>query len=181
MKSLQLYQYKVEIIRNTRVIDDIHPTPYTITENDIGLAILKKPVKIYFLLSPTSTLHLNNELLVKCLFATQEFQIQVNTIFSQRSTTNNNSLSNNNIGNNPPISIRMLSEGSKGICTDNFYDILKSVPLGYKTFVNSFTKINCDCCSKPISKGKCCPICLTVYCKFKPICKNCKTKFTFIK
>ncbi|KAI5190405.1 transcription initiation factor TFIIH subunit 3 [Nematocida minor] len=37
----------------------------------------------------------------------------------------------------------------------------------------------CICHSQEIKTGYLCPICLGLYCKFVPLCKNCKTRFIF--
>ncbi|KAG0438625.1 General transcription factor IIH subunit 3 [Dictyocoela muelleri] len=53
-----------------------------------------------------------------------------------------------------------------------------------KFFTNNISKqtfymTKCMCHKKEILLGLVCPVCLAVYCKFVPICKNCKTKFKF--
>jgi transcription initiation factor TFIIH subunit 3 len=39
----------------------------------------------------------------------------------------------------------------------------------------------CYCHNRVILLGLVCPICLSVYCSFLPVCKRCKSKFSFIK
>lgn len=41
--------------------------------------------------------------------------------------------------------------------------------------------IVCLCHEKIIEYGLVCPVCLSVYCRFAPICKKCKTKMSFLK
>jgi transcription initiation factor TFIIH subunit 3 len=42
-------------------------------------------------------------------------------------------------------------------------------------------KVSCICHNRFILYGLVCPVCLSVYCKFTPICKKCKSKIAFIK
>ncbi|KAM0679160.1 RNA polymerase II transcription factor B subunit 4 [Binucleata daphniae] len=41
--------------------------------------------------------------------------------------------------------------------------------------------VKCFCHDKDIMLGLVCPICLAIYCKFIPICRQCKTKMSFDK
>lgn len=41
--------------------------------------------------------------------------------------------------------------------------------------------IVCLCHEKMVEYGLICPVCLSVYCKFVPICRKCKTKMSFLK
>lgn len=40
---------------------------------------------------------------------------------------------------------------------------------------------SCYCHNRQVLLGLVCPICLSVFCKFVPVCKKCKSKFSFIK
>lgn len=40
---------------------------------------------------------------------------------------------------------------------------------------------NCFCHDKQVLLGLVCPVCLSVFCKFIPVCKRCKSKFEFIR
>lgn len=46
---------------------------------------------------------------------------------------------------------------------------------------NSNYGVLCVCHEKVIEYGLICPVCMSVYCGFVPICKKCKTKVSFIK
>ncbi|AFN83334.1 RNA polymerase II transcription [Encephalitozoon romaleae SJ-2008] len=46
-------------------------------------------------------------------------------------------------------------------------------PLGFPA--------TCYCHNRQILLGLVCPICLSVFCKFIPVCKKCKSKFSFAK
>ncbi|KAG5859172.1 transcription factor IIH [Encephalitozoon hellem] len=39
----------------------------------------------------------------------------------------------------------------------------------------------CYCHNRQVILGLVCPICLSVFCKFIPVCRKCKSKFSFVK
>ncbi|TBU02863.1 putative transcription factor Tfb4 [Hamiltosporidium tvaerminnensis] len=64
---------------------------------------------------------------------------------------------------------------------NNLLDFLFSLLGTKKPTENAYFQVTCVCHDKIILYGLVCPICLTIYCKFVPVCKKCKTKFTFQK
>jgi transcription initiation factor TFIIH subunit 3 len=142
---------------------------YRVTPSDLGYALIDKPdsILIYEMSKENPQDYLNY---LKCMFVAQNRNIKINGY----------SLKKNNL-------IKMVTEGSGGIFLENYSlkDLFKTtVSMGMGSMDSIccvFFKMNCLCCDKQTSLGMVCPICLAVYCKFTPVCKRCKTKFSFIK
>lgn len=134
-----------------------------ITPKDLGYALIDNPDEIlmFEMSNEESGEYLEY---LKCMFVAQSRNIKING-FSHR----NNML------------IKMLAEGTGGKYLENcgLRNLLGL--LGFPNKKSESYEISCNCCNKHINIGMVCPICLAVYCKFIPVCKRCKTKFSFIK
>ncbi|KAL6122109.1 gtf2h3 [Nucleospora cyclopteri] len=133
---------------------------YPITTGDIGLCLLRECDAILLCTFHGQFLDFKN--LIKCMHAAQELNVPIHTF--TMSECNN---------------LRLISEGTKGKYVCNDFVGLLGILREEKETRHGVFQIKCFCCQKYTAVGVCCPICLTVYCKFTPICKKCKTKFDF--
>ncbi|KAI4292480.1 transcription initiation factor TFIIH subunit 3 [Pancytospora philotis] len=133
----------------------------TIGPNDIGYALMQKPTSVFvYSLSPEApSAYLRY---AKCLFAAQELGIRIDAYCPESS-----------------ISVRMCSRGTGGLCLqsgrrEELLRLLGHIRPGIEVF-----RAQCSCCSREVRIAQICPICLAIYCKFVPVCRQCKTKFIF--
>ncbi|KAI5151732.1 transcription initiation factor TFIIH subunit 3 [Enteropsectra breve] len=135
----------------------------SVTPADVGLALYGSAERILiFSMTSENKDHFLNY--AKCMSLAAENKVRID-VFSK--------LTNN--------SLELLAEGTGGSCfstfsIENFLSLLGSFPSEYP-----IKDVLCYCCSKRTDVGHVCPVCLTVYCKFVPICKRCKIKFIFAK
>lgn len=173
------YNNKVKIIRNGKIYDlsenNLIDTLIKINEikqeniiNDLAKAVLQSPSKV--LICETLVKNERSDLLklIKIGSLAQKLNIQINYYFNNKEDSNENSW------------YKFLTESTNGVFVRNIKDLFKILSTAYKSN-NHFFKMKCFCCNNLINQGFCCPICLTIYCKFKPICLNCKVKFIFIR
>lgn len=147
------------------VIDDNTPQNQdeykSLAPGDLGLALMDSPdeVLIYDMSNEKPSEYLEY---LKCMFVAQSRKIKINGY----------SLRNNML-------VKMCVEGSKGkwLETCSLGSLLGL--LGLPKAEKEAYEISCNCCNKRINLAMVCPICLAVYCKFVPVCKRCKTKFSF--
>ena len=136
---------------------------FRITPKDLGYALIENPdeILIYEMSNEDSNMYLEY---LKCMFVAQSKNIKING-FSLRHN----------------MLIKMLAEGTGGKYLENCN--LKSLIglLSLPANKNESYEISCSCCNKYVNIGMVCPICLAVYCKFIPVCRRCKTKFSFAK
>ncbi len=132
-----------------------------INVRDLGYCIMQKPNNI---LIWTFDIEDENEymLYAKCLFSAQKHNCIINGYSFYKNQC-----------------IRMCCVGSGGIYFNecNYKNIFKL--LGNIQKRNEVFMTTCFCCKKHVKVGFVCPICLSIYCKFLPVCKICKTKFSF--
>ncbi|KAM0672173.1 RNA polymerase II transcription [Ordospora colligata] len=104
---------------------------------------------------------------IKCMFAAQRFRVKINAFSLVENKT-----------------ILQCCASTGGEYFSNEAQCLRSLLslLGTKKSLQplEFTA-TCYCHGKQILLGLVCPICLSVFCKFIPVCKKCKSKFSFIK
>lgn len=138
-----------------------------ISPADLGLALLKRPERI-FIYSATRQPAEQYGQYLRCVFAAQKNKVQIDAF-----STVEDSL------------IRMCCEGTGGafLRTADLAQLLGLLGIPHLTrkISNSSCEVYCFCCSKSILVGMICPVCLTIYCKFLPVCKRCKSKFEFAK
>ena len=130
---------------------------------DLGYALLMKPQRVFILSFSEGVSQDEYVAYTKCIFAAQRHGCRIDGY-----TGHDGSL------------VKMCCSGTGGIylqsCT--YEEFLR--PLGTVQGDNHEWPIKCICCpDKRIDIGMICPICLSVYCKFIPICRKCKTKFAF--
>lgn len=77
--------------------------------------------------------------------------------------------------------IKMCCEATNGLFFENYAlsDLFQI--LGTPVKRKDSYQIKCACCNRFVTLGLVCPVCLSIFCKFLPVCKKCKTKFNFIK
>lgn len=146
-----------------RPISDIFSTDVVlIAIGDINYAMLLSPDFIVVCTMFKNSLVYENVL--KCIGAAIQLNIKIHVFCTDKSNM-----------------LKLLAVGSKGFCIENnFLEFIKLLGTDNREPTYDL-QVKCYCCSKDTQIGFCCPICLTVYCKFTPICKRCKTKFNFPK
>ncbi|ELA42581.1 uncharacterized protein VICG_00333 [Vittaforma corneae ATCC 50505] len=138
-----------------------------VTPKDLGFALMDFPttVLIFEMTDESNEKIKNSQYLeyLKCMFVAQHRKIPIHGFSLHRN-----------------ILVRMCCEGSGGIFLEScsFSDMFQL--LGNRTKKKDAYQIKCACCNNFVTLGLVCPVCLLVYCKFMPVCKKCKTKFTFI-
>lgn len=138
--------------------DGARPTP-----KDLGFALMELPDSILvFEMSPADSSDYIEYL--KCMFVAQQRRIKIHAFSRTRN-----------------MLVRMCCEGSGGVFLDDYSLSQLFQLLGNAPNKASGYSIKCICCDKLVSVGLVCPVCLSVFCKFVPVCKKCKTKFSFIK
>lgn len=134
-----------------------------LSANDLGFALMDCPdqVLIFEMSNEEQSEYLNY---LKCMFVAQSRGIKING-FSHRSN----------------MLVKMCVQGSGGRFMENcgLKNMLQLLALP-EPDKDSY-EISCTCCNKHINLAMVCAICLSVYCKFIPVCRRCKTKFSFIK
>lgn len=134
-----------------------------ITPQDIGYSLMDKPdcILLFCMSTEDPGDYLN---FMKCMFTAQSRKILIHG-FSARGGS----------------CIKMCCEGSGGrfLASCALRDLLGL--LGSQTPGKESYEARCTCCHKSISLGLVCPICLSVYCRFLPVCRICKSKFSFTK
>ncbi|RVD92142.1 RNA polymerase II transcription initiation [Tubulinosema ratisbonensis] len=98
--------------------------------------------------------------ILRCLFTANKLNIQINVV------------SDNKL-------LMMLANFTNGIFYENDSFFVKILGNPSKQLINIETR--CFCHDKIILVGLTCPVCLTVYCGFMPVCKKCKSKMIFNK
>ncbi|EED44293.1 RNA polymerase II transcription initiation/nucleotide excision repair factor TFIIH, subunit TFB4 [Enterocytozoon bieneusi H348] len=132
-----------------------------ITAGDIAIALLRKCNFILLCTMFPETFNLKN--IIQCIKTAKTFKIPIHTFGITDSNT-----------------LKLISQGTHGkFIFNDFYNLVQILDLNTIPILNNFG-VNCYCCNKTIYLGFCCSICLTIYCKFIPICKKCKIKFNFI-
>lgn len=133
----------------------------SVTPSDLGVALVHRPstVLIYSLGAERPSHYLKY---IKCMFTAQKYSIRIDA-FCLREC----------------MSVKMCCRGTGGVYLEEgssreLLGLLGIVFPEKEVFVTQ-----CQCCSKRIDVGLVCPICLAVYCRFFPVCRRCKTKFTF--
>lgn len=136
-----------------------------VTPCDVGYAILNNPDKIFiFNLTAPDPNHYNAYL--KCIFAAKRKNIVIDVYSSLENTP-----------------LRICSEGTGGrfVLSAEPSSLLRLLGIRQLDRTENMCKVFCACCTKPCNIGMVCPVCLTIYCKFVPVCKKCKTKFEFTR
>jgi len=150
--------HKIEDDRNMEIYHSLRITP-----QDLGYALIDGPdaVLIFNMTNELASEYLNY---LKCMFAAQSKNVILYG-FSPKDDSY----------------IKMCCLGTKGTYFTDFSlkNLLSLVSLCKITKDSHETR--CICCQKAVSLGLVCPICLAVYCKFIPVCKVCKMKFSFNK
>jgi transcription initiation factor TFIIH subunit 3 len=104
---------------------------------------------------------------LKCMFTAQRFKTRIDAfcLLGNKTISQCCASSNGRYSTSEEECLRFLMSllGSDGGCR----------PVAFPA--------KCHCHSNEILLGLVCPICLSVYCKFVPVCKRCKSKFSFIK
>lgn len=134
-----------------------------ITPQDVGYALMDEPDCIFlFNMSNENPRDYLNFL--KCMFTAQSRKVPIHG-FSPRGGS----------------CIKMCCEGSGGrfLTSCSLRDLLGL--FGNPGPRKESYEAQCTCCHKSISLGLVCPICLSVYCKFLPVCKICRSKFSFAR
>lgn len=134
-----------------------------ITPCDLGFALMDLPsaVLIFEMSEGNPEDHLEY---IKCMSVAHMHQIPVYGY----------SKSNNML-------VRMCCDGTGGKFLESYKLVELLQLLGTSGTEKSAYRITCFCCNKVVKVGLVCPICLSIFCKFTPVCKKCKTKFSFIK
>lgn len=104
--------------------------------------------------------NLDNFKILRCLFTANKLNIKINVV------------SDNKL-------LMMLANFTNGIFYEDDSFFVKLLGNPTKQLINTETK--CFCHDKLILVGLTCPVCLTVYCGFMPVCKKCKSKMIFSK
>lgn len=135
----------------------------TLTPNDLAYSLMEKPdqILIFNFSEENPSEYLKY---LKCMFTGQNNKIKIHS-FSFRDSS----------------FLKMCAEGTNGSYLTSFeLDLLFNIfGIDQKSFSSPHQK--CLCCNKNVLIGNVCPICLAVYCKFIPVCRNCKSKFSFPK
>ena len=134
-----------------------------ITPKDLGFALMDSPntILIFEMSCKIDDGHYLEY--VKCMFAAQSRKIPIHGFSQYKNTL-----------------VRMCCEGSGGVFFESC--LLSEIfqLLGNIAKKKSSYQIKCACCDKSVTLGLVCPVCLSVFCKFVPVCKKCKTKFSFV-
>ena len=140
-----------------------HPSRCGVDPGDLGYALIAMPtaVVVFEMSRPRSTDYLGY---LKCMSYAHTRGIPVHAFSLHKS-----------------MLLKMCSEGTGGMFLES--PSLSSLfqLLGNFTNTRGAYSMSCLCCSKSVSVGFVCPVCLSVFCKFIPVCKKCKTKFSFVK
>ena len=164
---------KILLINNKQIVFDseIHEdfniifkkSMYPVRTGDIGYALILKPDIIVACTMFKDNLDFNN--LLNCIKAASQMNIRIDTFCLEESN-----------------GLKLLSNGTNGLFIKNdFQDLLRILYEDKNTNLHTEFNVKCYCCKKDTKIGYCCPICLTIYCKFTPICKKCKIKFNCAK
>ncbi|KAI5170339.1 transcription initiation factor TFIIH subunit 3 [Pancytospora epiphaga] len=147
---------KITRFSSTKQAEELEITP-----NDLGYALILKPnsVLIYNLAQEAPEHYLKY---LKCTYTAQKYRVRIDAFCGSENTL-----------------IKMCCRSSGGTYLDNngVQDLLGL--LGNTEQKIEVFRTRCFCCNKCVQVGLVCPICLAIYCKFLPVCKRCKTKFTF--
>lgn len=133
-------------------------------ENDLGYSLIDIPESILIYDLTVNNGNSGSYLrFLKSMFVAQSHKIKIHAF----------SYSKNSF-------IKMCCNGTDGIFLKEaslveLFMLLGNIPIQKDSY-----EILC-CCNKTVRIGLICPICLSVFCKFKPVCSKCKTKFNFIK
>ncbi|ADM11846.1 RNA polymerase II transcription initiation/nucleotide excision repair factor TFIIH subunit TFB4 [Encephalitozoon intestinalis ATCC 50506] len=104
---------------------------------------------------------------LKCMFAAQRFGVRISafSLFENKTILQCCAATGGGYSTSEDGCLRFLLSllGTKG----------DSKPLGFPA--------TCYCHNKQVLLGLVCPICLSVFCRFVPVCKKCKSKFSFVK
>lgn len=131
------------------------------TPADLGFALIQKPdTVLIYSLSPENPDHYLKY--VKCMFAAQRHGIRIDAFCARE---------------NMLVKMCCRSTGGAYLQGNGARDLLGL--LGHVEPQMEVFRTRCYCCNKSTQIGLVCPICLTIYCKFLPVCKRCKTKFAF--
>lgn len=132
-----------------------------ISPADLGFALMDSPdAVLLFDFSPINPSHYLSFL--KAMFVAQNRQIPIHVFSRTRNTL-----------------LQMCSESSGGIFLNDCSLSELFRILGTPPQIKPGHPIRCSCCNNSVTLGYVCPVCLSVFCKFLPICKRCKTKFSF--
>lgn len=129
-----------------------------VVENDIGYTLLiHKPQRILVIDYNSSY---NDIKLLKIAFSCQKLGIRIDCI-SQHSF------------------FKQVCKCTEGLFSNNgsidyFLNLLSN-----QQNLLSLMEVRCICHNKTVRVGVVCPVCLSVFCKFVPICKKCKIKIEF--
>lgn len=171
---------RVMVISGRRILfdsskDDISEI-YKITEagcsydvNDLGYALClqrkeKAQVLIFTLREERKDEYLRY---LKCMSAAQRFRVKINAFCLFESKTISQCCASTN--------------GEYSTSEDDCLRFLLSLLGTSRTTRPIGFPANCYCHDKQVLLGLVCPVCLSVFCKFVPVCKRCKSKFSFIK
>lgn len=129
--------------------------------SDLGFAIVHKPdtVLIYSMSPEDPGQYLRY---IKCMFVAQKYGIRIDAYCQA-----------------DDMSVKMCCQGTGGVYLEKNSTCSLLGLLGNVRGSSGAFPIRCFCCDRSVHLGLVCPICLAVYCKFLPVCKRCKTKFTF--
>ncbi|CAD25620.1 hypothetical protein [Encephalitozoon cuniculi GB-M1] len=104
---------------------------------------------------------------LKCMFAAQRFGIRVSafSLFENKTILQCCASTGGDYSTSEDGCLRFLLSllGTRG----------EPKPLGFPA--------TCYCHNRQVLLGLVCPICLSVFCRFVPVCKKCKSKFSFTK
>lgn len=113
--------------------------------------------------------------LIKCAFTARRWSIPINCVLSSGDTLCD-------LGNPFKGEYFLLPEGSNNAAAEApslFEFLIGTLSLGLSDGHGEGLKRRCVCHGKEIKRGHLCPICLSLYCAFVPLCRHCKTKFVF--
>lgn len=99
---------------------------------------------------------------VKCMFVAQKSGCRIDAVSARRN-----------------VALRMCCGGTGGVYLSGCSIREMLGLLGHTVMRRDVFMAACYCCSKRVSIGYVCPVCLSIYCKFLPVCRQCKTKFSF--
>lgn len=147
--------------KDKNLVDCLTPFSSRVTPADLGISLMEKPdcVLIISMSKESPDDYLNY---LKCMFVAQSHNIVIHGYSKHRESF-----------------IKMCCADTKGQYLESLS--LRSLfgLLGLPVDSPSTYSTRCMCCHNDVSIGMVCPICLAIYCKFVPICKNCKIRFSF--
>lgn len=129
---------------------------------DFGFTLLQQKAKRILVINSVSQ---NSDNLLKCMFVVQKLKIRVDAISLV-----------------PCPVLNQICFSTNGRYSENagiefFLEMLGNLRVENVPHFG----VLCICHEKEVLSGLVCPVCLSVYCKFVPICKKCKTKISFLK